>query len=107
MSSLTSLKMSQHLTAAFVETIKPLYPGSFPLKIAQDRYIEKKFIRDEANVPVTEFEKVSSLDDLKKAIRKIGLPAVLKTRRFGYDGKGQFIIKSQNEISASLGKYER
>jgi 5-(carboxyamino)imidazole ribonucleotide synthase len=86
-------------TAAFVEKIKPLYPGSFPLKIAQDRYIEKNFIRDKANVPVTEFEKVSSLDDLKKAIRKIGLPAVLKTRRFGYDGKGQFIIKSHNEIS--------
>jgi 5-(carboxyamino)imidazole ribonucleotide synthase len=86
-------------TAAFVEKIKPLYPGSFPLKIAQDRYIEKNFIRDDANVPVTEFEKVSSLDDLKKAIRKIGLPAVLKTRRFGYDGKGQFIIKSHNEIS--------
>ena len=88
-------------TAVNVEKIKPLYPGSFPLQVSQDRYIEKKFIRNNANVPVAEFEKVNSLDDLKKAIKKIGLPAVLKTRRFGYDGKGQFIIKSHNEVLAA------
>jgi len=87
------------LTAKTAASTIQLRPNAQALNVAQDRLTEKSFIRDTAKVPVALFESVNSVHELKRAIKKLGLPAVLKTRRFGYDGKGQVIIKSETEIS--------
>jgi len=71
-----------------------LRPGPKALATAQDRLVEKTFLRDHAKVPVAPFAEVNNIDDLRGALSRIGYPAVLKTRRFGYDGKGQFVIKT-------------
>lgn len=87
------------LTAKTAASAKYLRPNAQALNVAQDRLTEKTFIRDTAKVPVALFEPVNSVHELKRAVKKLGLPAVLKTRRFGYDGKGQVIIKTESEIS--------
>lgn len=79
-------------TVKTVEAICSVRPGHKPLEIIQDRLTEKSFIR-QAGIPVTPFMSVSSEKDLENAIDELGLPLVLKTRRFGYDGKGQVIIR--------------
>lgn len=78
-----------------------LYPGAEALRVAQDRLVEKTFISKDANVAVTPFENVTSVFDLKRACKKLGLPLVLKTRRFGYDGKGQIIIRNEEDIESA------
>lgn len=87
-----------NLTAKTTASAAPLHPCARALDVAQDRLTEKTFIQNEAKVPVALFEPISSVHDLKRAIKKLGLPAVLKTRRFGYDGKGQFILKTKADI---------
>lgn len=78
----------------------PVYPPAHALSISQDRLAEKNFFK-RFNVPTTEYFTVDSLEDLNAAIEKIHLPAVLKTRRLGYDGKGQFIIKQTEDIATA------
>jgi 5-(carboxyamino)imidazole ribonucleotide synthase len=68
-------------------------PGPHVLHITQHRLREKQFLQSK-NFPLAPFHAVSSKDDLKTALEKIGTPAVLKTAGFGYDGKGQKIIHS-------------
>jgi len=87
------------LTAKTAASAKGLYPNAHALNVAQDRLTEKTFIQDKAKVPVAFFESVTSVHELKRAVKKLGLPAVLKTRRFGYDGKGQVIIKTEADIT--------
>lgn len=89
------------LTAKSAASAKPLRPNAQALNVAQDRLTEKSFIRDTAKVPVALFEAVNSVHELKRAVKRLGLPAVLKTRRFGYDGKGQVILKSETEIETA------
>jgi len=76
-----------------IENITPVLPRRNALATSQDRIIEKLFLQ-EIGVAVAPFAKVDTLEDLTKAIDKIGTPSILKTRRFGYDGKGQVMIKS-------------
>jgi len=85
-------------TAKIVSKYANLHPGAKALQVAQDRLLEKRFIFEVAEVPVTDFQKVDSVFDLKRATKHLGLPAVLKTRRFGYDGKGQIILRSESGI---------
>ncbi|MGF1543917.1 MAG: 5-(carboxyamino)imidazole ribonucleotide synthase [Parvularculaceae bacterium] len=66
----------------------PVAPNARALRTAQDRLLEKTFVRDLGGAPAP-FAPVDGVEDLAKAIDAIGLPAILKTRRFGYDGKGQ------------------
>ena len=68
-------------------------PGPTALKVAQDRIEEKTFL-NAVGAPTVDFHPVDSLDDLKAGLERLGTPAVLKTRREGYDGKGQVWIKS-------------
>jgi 5-(carboxyamino)imidazole ribonucleotide synthase len=75
-------------TAAFLAGRVPLAPGAEALRVAQDRLIEKEFIAG-LGLPVAPFAAVGSEAELQDAVGKIGHPAILKTRRFGYDGKGQ------------------
>jgi len=86
------------LTAKTAASAAALSPNARALNVAQDRLTEKTFIQDTAKVPVALFQPVNSVHDLRRAIKKLGLPAVLKTRRFGYDGKGQVIIRAETEI---------
>ncbi|WP_424983666.1 5-(carboxyamino)imidazole ribonucleotide synthase [Maritalea sp. S77] len=75
----------------------PLAPGAKALATAQDRLVEKNFI-ESAGVPVAPFANVESQADLENAVQTIGLPAVLKTRRFGYDGKGQLFLHKPEDV---------
>lgn len=84
--------------AQWVAQTRPLLPCAKILEIAQDRLKEKSFFQA-LQIPTARFAAVSSEEDLKKAIADIGLPTVLKTRRLGYDGKGQYIIESESDIS--------
>lgn len=70
----------------------PVFPSPRALAIAQDRLAEKTLFR-ELGIPVPEFAPIASRDELDAALARIGTPAILKTRRLGYDGKGQFRIK--------------
>ncbi len=92
------------LTAKSAENLTRLRPGAFALDVAQDRLTEKTFISETAKVPVTPFHPVDTLGDLRQAAEIMGLPLVLKTRRFGYDGKGQIIIRSEAEFGGGLDK---
>jgi 5-(carboxyamino)imidazole ribonucleotide synthase len=87
-------------TAAFLESRCVLAPGSGALKTAQDRVEEKSFIAG-LGIPVAPFAAVGSELELQEALSKIGRPAVLKTRRFGYDGKGQ--TKITTDTSPAVG----
>ena len=85
----------------------PLHPSADALSTTQDRLAEKAFI-NRLGVPTAPFRPVDTPDDLARALDAIGLPAVLKTRRFGYDGKGQRIIREpgdgdRNAIFAEFG----
>lgn len=79
--------------------------GSRLLAITQDRASEKKAITD-AGLPVAPYVEVQSKEDLFSAIETIGLPCVLKTCRGGYDGKGQFVIRSKEDSVQALSLLE-
>lgn len=81
-------------------------PNPTALAIAQDRLVEKTFIRDEAGIGTAPFQNVESLTDLENAISNIGLPAVLKTRRMGYDGKGQVILRDASDAGPAWQKID-
>ena len=78
----------------------PVFPSPRALSIAQDRLAEKNLFR-ELGISVAPFADISTRDDLQQAIEKIGTPCILKTRRLGYDGKGQFRIKTADDINAA------
>jgi len=75
----------------------PLYPPPAALATAQDRKFEKSLFV-ELDIPVPAHRAVDSRADLESAVGDLGLPAVVKTRRFGYDGKGQFVIREHADI---------
>jgi 5-(carboxyamino)imidazole ribonucleotide synthase len=79
----------------------PVFPGAKSFAVAQDRLIEKDFITG-LGVSVAPYVRVDSLEDLRAALPRVRVPALLKTRRFGYDGKGQVLIRGEEEISAAL-----
>jgi len=81
-----------------IETICPVRPGPDVLRISQDRIAEKTFISG-LGIPVPEFHPAGSLSELQEAVAQIGRPGVLKTRRFGYDGKGQTRIKDETLLA--------
>lgn len=90
-----------NLTAKVAGSAAALHPGARALDVAQDRLTEKNFIQNEAGVPVARFQSVDSVHELRRAVKVLNLPAVLKTRRLGYDGKGQYIIKTEADIEAA------
>jgi 5-(carboxyamino)imidazole ribonucleotide synthase len=79
-------------TATFLSARKPVLPDPKVLATTQDRLIEKAFVRS-LGIATANFAAVDSPADLTAALATIGKPAVLKTRRFGYDGKGQAMIR--------------
>ncbi|MEI9936711.1 MAG: 5-(carboxyamino)imidazole ribonucleotide synthase [Pseudomonadota bacterium] len=78
----------------------PVFPPPFALRVAQDRFLEKSCFRS-LGIGTAPFEAIDQLADLTRAVAKLGLPAVLKTRRFGYDGKGQFLLRDAEDVAAA------
>ena len=78
-----------------------VYPPAAALEHAQDRLAEKTLFRS-LGIPVPDFRTVDSPGDLEKACNALGLPVVLKTRRLGYDGKGQYVVRNEAEIDAAV-----
>lgn len=87
-------------TAEFVGARRPLYPPAGALTIGQDRLNEKKLF-DALGIPVPRYMPVAARGALDLAIRNIGLPAVMKTRRMGYDGKGQAVLRTAADLDAA------
>jgi len=83
-------------SAMILAARRPVLPDRKILETTQDRLIEKDFVK-RLGIGTAEYAEVSSADGLRAAIGKIGLPAVIKTRRFGYDGKGQAIIRDGDD----------
>lgn len=84
-------------TVAYLEQFVPVYPSANALRIARDRWFEKSMFK-QVGIPTTEFADVLSQADLDKAVAQIGLPAVLKTRTLGYDGKGQKVLREPADV---------
>jgi 5-(carboxyamino)imidazole ribonucleotide synthase len=72
------------------------YPGTKAVSISQDRLLEKEFFNG-IGIKTAPFAKVDSLFELNAAGKELGYPLILKTRRLGYDGKGQTIVKSESD----------
>jgi 5-(carboxyamino)imidazole ribonucleotide synthase len=87
-------------TANFLGKRKPVLPGPSALAIIQDRLPEKEFVAG-LGIGTAAFAGVNSLDELKAAIEKIGAPAILKTRRMGYDGKGQAAFRIPEDAATA------
>ena len=84
-----------------VEAIRPVRPCREALRVSQDRLVEKAFLTD-LGLKTAPFAAVDDAEDLAEAIAAIGLPAILKTRRFGYDGKGQARIMTADDAEQAL-----
>jgi 5-(carboxyamino)imidazole ribonucleotide synthase len=84
--------------AEFLAERVPVYPPPAALEAAQDRLAEKELFR-KLGIGTTEFAPVSNPGELGAAVRTLGLPAVLKTSRMGYDGKGQWILRSAEDVA--------
>jgi 5-(carboxyamino)imidazole ribonucleotide synthase len=83
-----------------LETATKIRPPRAALEVSQDRLAEKALFT-QLKIPVAAHAAVESLAGLVSATRKIGLPGVLKTRRLGYDGKGQFVLRDSSQIEAA------
>jgi 5-(carboxyamino)imidazole ribonucleotide synthase len=88
-------------TLRALEAVVPVRPGPGVLEVAQHRIREKDAAR-RLGVPTADYRAVGSLDDLHAALAEIGVPAVLKTARGGYDGKGQAVIRDPAEAEAAF-----
>ncbi|TCV89584.1 5-(carboxyamino)imidazole ribonucleotide synthase [Sulfurirhabdus autotrophica] len=77
-----------------------VHPSHHTLAIARDRMREKTMFR-ELGIPTAPFAEVNSRSDLENAVAEIGLPAVLKTRTLGYDGKGQTVLRSPADLDTA------
>ena len=89
-------------TAMVLAARRPVLPAYKILETTQDRLIEKDFVK-RLGIGTADYADVSSVASLRAAIARIGLPAVIKTRRFGYDGKGQAIIREGDDRRSCLG----
>lgn len=78
----------------------PVFPPPLALEEAQDRLREKSLFQS-LGIPTPPFRAVESAHDLTAAVEEIGLPAVLKTRRLGYDGKGQQVLRDPHDVAAA------
>ncbi|HEY9038813.1 MAG TPA: 5-(carboxyamino)imidazole ribonucleotide synthase [Roseovarius sp.] len=84
-----------------LEHLRPVYPSRMALRVSQDRLVEKAFLND-LGLMTAPFAAVDDIEDITQAVTEIGLPAILKTRRFGYDGKGQVRLRAPEDAESAL-----
>ncbi len=80
-----------------IADLVPIYPPPEALRLAQDR-LEEKRLFDKLDIPTPQYRTIDSVADLEDAVAAIGLPLVIKTRRLGYDGKGQFVLEQIGQV---------
>jgi 5-(carboxyamino)imidazole ribonucleotide synthase len=90
-------------TAAHLATLCPVRPGVRALEVSQDRLAEKDFLTA-SGVALAAYARIDTDDDLTVALQRFGGRGVLKTRRFGYDGKGQVMIRAAGDADGALDK---
>ncbi len=88
-------------SAEFLNAIKPVRPSPAVLALTQDRLVEKNFVSS-LGIEVAPFAQVDDAGALARAIAQIGRPSILKTRRFGYDGKGQTLIREGSDLAVAF-----
>ncbi|MCV0430067.1 5-(carboxyamino)imidazole ribonucleotide synthase [Nitrosopumilus sp.] len=81
----------------YVEKNAEINPSPETLRIIQDKYLQKTFLK-ENNMPVPDFAKIENIDDVKNILKEYGYPALLKARRDAYDGRGNYKIDSEEDI---------
>ena len=79
----------------------PVFPPPDALRHAQDRLAEKRLF-DRLDIPLPAYRRIDAPADLQRAATEIGLPLVLKTRRLGYDGKGQLVVREYGQIASAI-----
>lgn len=84
-------------SARYLEELKPVFPPSKALEVSQDRLTEKEFLQ-KLGIGTPRFLPASSESELRDACATLGYPCIAKTRRFGYDGKGQYRLASQSDV---------
>jgi 5-(carboxyamino)imidazole ribonucleotide synthase len=90
----------ENVEVAALKGVPGIHPSLHALEVAQDRLSEKMFAREVGGRPAP-FVAVDSLADLEEALATIGTPAILKTRRFGYDGKGQARLRTAADAQSA------
>jgi 5-(carboxyamino)imidazole ribonucleotide synthase len=83
--------------ARFLAERVPVYPAAAALEEAQDRRREKRLFQ-RLGIPTTDFAEITQPSDFDAAVKHVGLPAVLKTCQLGYDGKGQWLLRTADEV---------
>jgi 5-(carboxyamino)imidazole ribonucleotide synthase len=83
--------------ARFLAERVPVYPAPAALEQAQDRRREKHLFQ-RLGIPTTDFAEISKPEEFDAALKRVGLPAVLKTCRLGYDGKGQWLLRTADDV---------
>lgn len=94
----------ENVSAAGLELMaerRPVYPSAAILRLTQDRVTEKSFING-AGAPSGPWVPVSTLPELEAAVGLLGLPAVLKTTRLGYDGRGQMLLRNESDFETAF-----
>ena len=86
-------------TVEFLSQLKPVRPGARALALTQDRLVEKQFLRG-LGLETAPFADITDSGALARAVAELGRPSILKTRRFGYDGKGQSMIREGSDVAA-------
>ncbi|MDD1612030.1 MAG: ATP-grasp domain-containing protein, partial [Methylococcaceae bacterium] len=84
--------------AHFLATHTEVHPSPNALAIAQDRLVEKNYFNS-IGIPTPNFAPIESLSDLTEAMGAIGWPAIVKSRRMGYDGKGQSLVRTPDDLA--------
>ena len=83
-----------------VEKNAEINPSPETLRIIQDKYLQKTFLK-ENNIPVPDFVKIENIEDVKNTLKEYGYPALLKARRDAYDGRGNYKIDSEDDIQTA------
>ncbi|ETA50196.1 5-(carboxyamino)imidazole ribonucleotide synthase [Ponticoccus alexandrii] len=84
-----------------LEALRPIHPNREALRISQDRLTEKTFLTEQG-LTVAPFADIPDAAALEAALETVGTPSILKTRRFGYDGKGQARLKAPSDAAGAL-----
>ncbi len=98
----------ENVPAAALEAaarLAPVYPPPNAFAVAQDRLTEKSFLH-ELGIATAPFAPVASAAEFERALELVKLPALLKTRRLGYDGKGQVLLRSATDASGALAELQ-